>query len=161
MDKQTQRTAMIFAVLTTLNLAVIWGSSILPAEASSNQSSFITSILLTIFRNADVDALEYVVRKCAHFCEFAALGALSLGLTYTISKYDLRRTWSRTAIPVLGCLFATSTDEMIQIFSERGNSVSDVLLDFSGSLTAMCVVFITLLIVNSYRERTAISRDEQ
>ena len=159
MDKSARRTATVLAVLTILNLAVIWCSSLLSVEDSSRQSSFITSILITLFGNADFDALEHIVRKCAHFSEFASLGALSLGLTYTITKYDLRRTWSATALPALGCLLSASTDETIQIFANRGNSVSDVLLDFSGSVTAMCVFYIVVLIIRAKKRRDAPPED--
>lgn len=161
MDERTRRAAAILAALIFLNLAVIWGSSTLPMETSSQQSSFITSLLIAVFGGADHAALEHIVRKCAHFCEFASLGALSLGLTYTISKYDIRITWSRTAVPVFGCLLAASTDEMIQIFSGRGNSVSDVMLDFSGSLTAMFIFFVVLLIAGSRHDRSTDIDDGQ
>jgi VanZ family protein len=49
----------------------------------------------------------------------------------------------------LGFLSASAAlDETIQIFSKRGNSVLDVLLDISGGASAMlviCIVYIILL----------------
>ena len=39
-------------------------------------------------------------------------------------------------------LAAAVTDETIQIFSDRGSSVADVLLDFSGVLAATAAVWL-------------------
>ena len=150
-----KRAAAVLALMTALCAIFIWSNSLWSIEDSSNQSSFITSLLLNIFRDADFGTLQHIIRKCAHFTEFAALGAFSLGLTYTVCRRDLSFTWSATAFPVLGCLLVASTDETIQIYSGRGNSVSDVLLDFSGSLTAMCVFYIVLLIANRRKNGTA------
>lgn len=154
-SQKRNHTIKVLAAFTALNLVFIWTSSILSSELSSQQSSFIASILRYIFKNTDTDLLEHIVRKCAHFAEFACLGALSFGLTYAICEFDFRRTWAAAPLPVIGCLLAASTDETIQIFSSRGNSVADVLLDFSGSLTAIAVFCVVLLIIDAAKRRNA------
>lgn len=139
-------TTRIFAALTALNIAVIWFGSILSSDASSAQSAFIASLLGSIFPNVGLDVIEFTVRKCAHFAEFACFGTMASLLTYSVCAFDFRRMWSNMPAPVIGCLLVASTDEMIQVFTGRGNSVFDVLLDFCGSLTAMCVVTLALFI---------------
>lgn len=152
-SQKRNHTITVLAAFTALNLVFIWTNSILSIELSSHQSSFITSILQHIFRNADTGMLEHIIRKCAHFAEFACLGALSFGLTYAICEFDFRRAWAAAPLPVIGCLLAASTDETIQIFSDRGNSVADVLLDFSGSLTAIAVFCVVLLMIDAAKRR--------
>ncbi len=152
MDEQKRKRAVaVLSVLSLCNLAVIFGNSLLSRDDSSKKSSFIASLLAGIFRDADFDTLEHIVRKCAHFFEFFCLGALFICLLYFIVDLDLARTWSHTAFPCLGCLLAASTDEMIQVFTGRGNSVFDVMLDFSGSVTAMCIFFAAMLIYGRVR----------
>ena len=69
-----------------------------------------------------------------------------------MSRFDIRRTWSLTAAPFFGCLLTASTDETIQVFTGRGNSVYDVMLDFSGSLTAMGIFFAVVLICKRVKQ---------
>ena len=155
---KVQSTAVaVLSLLVAVNLFIIWSNSLLPADASSAKSGFLTSIIMRLLPSGvEFSAVEHIVRKCAHFCEFALLGALSLSLTYSVSAFELKKTWSYTAVPVLGCLFAASTDETIQIFVDRGNSVADVALDFSGSITAMALVYLVLLLISHRKKREAV-----
>lgn len=74
------------------------------------------------------------VRKAAHAVEFFALGA-TLFLTAVILHKRLRfqLVWNILAVS----LFVAVADESIQILSERGPRVQDVLLDFCGAVTAI------------------------
>ncbi len=156
MKKSNTQSAAVaaFSLLLALNLIIIWGHSILPPVASTTESGILTTFLMRILPiGDDFELVDMIIRKCAHFCEFSLLGALFLSLTYSVAEFDLKRTWSYTAIPVLGCLFTASTDEMIQIFSGRGNSVFDVMLDFSGSVTAIALTFVILLFMKRHRAR--------
>ena len=131
-------------------LCVIWGHSLLSISDSSQESSRLLSFILSAL-HIDVSAarfaaLEHIMRKCAHFTEFACLGAFSSAVAYFICGRDVGRTLSALPLPALCCLCVASTDETIQIFSGRGNAVSDVFLDFSGALTAMLIFACVLLI---------------
>ncbi len=155
-----RRSVIVLSILAALNLAVIWGNSFLSIADSSKGSSFIASLLKLIFRDTEFSRLEHIVRKCAHFFEFACLGTLSILLLFFIVGFDLRRTWDFISVPVFACLLASSTDETIQIFSDRGNSVSDVLLDFSGAMTAMAFFFVTVSIIKSVKRRRAVVAED-
>lgn len=74
------------------------------------------------------------VRKAAHAVEFFALGA-TLFLTAVILHKKLRfqAVWNILAVS----LFVAVTDESIQILSERGPRVQDILLDFCGAAAAI------------------------
>ena len=75
-------------------------------------------------------SLEGFIRKIAHFSEFAFLGAL---------LYALRAVNGRPA-PFTLLFFALAcgvTDETIQVFTRRGSSVTDVIIDFCGCVSGM------------------------
>ncbi len=122
-----QRKILPFAMFFLI-LVFIWGQSILPPSASDSQSHWIASYLVKWFGN-DVDYVNHIVRKCAHFTEFAALGAVSFWL------YG-KRKWGYVLAGMIGfgCAFL---DETIQIFSSRGPAISDVWLDLSGVLAGI------------------------
>lgn len=147
---RSKKTIYILAAVCAVNLAFIWGHSLFSVAESSSESSRILRFILSLFR---VDAspelfsrLHHILRKCAHFTEFACLGALSASITYCITGRDVSRAWTVVSLPMLFCLLAASTDETIQIYTGRTNSVSDILLDFCGSLIAIAVFFIVVLI---------------
>ena len=142
-------------VLVILMLAFIWCNSLLPGELSLKQSEGVLKLIeplvnaVTRVLNAagyDVDE-HLVVRKMAHFAEFAVLGALMFLL---FVKPDGR---SRYLLPAGLCLAAAGVDEGIQIFAvERGPALRDVLLDFCGSSVGiLAAAFVVLLVYYKLR----------
>jgi VanZ family protein len=73
-----------------------------------------------------------IIRKAAHFTEFALLGTLIMLLRIALKKP-----------PIFTMLFISLstavTDESIQIFNGRTDSVRDILLDFGGALTGIII----------------------
>ena len=68
----------ILTVLLVLMLLFIWGHSMVPAEASAAESGRVGA-LLTPFLELFVgkgNVTDHLVRKLAHFSEYAALGVL-------------------------------------------------------------------------------------
>lgn len=119
-EGKTRRT--LFTVLTVLWLAVIWGHSVMSADLSRQESGGILALLIGWFPFLT----DHIIRKAAHFAEFAVLGGLLFGAA------DGKRS---PAFPPLIGLLAAMTDETIQLFSEgRSGQISDVWLDFSGFL---------------------------
>ena len=117
-------------------LAFIWINSAMPGQTSGQLSGFVGKILGAIlpFLSPDSPNGAYLVRKIAHFSEFAALG-MSLG--WLFGMY-LRRRWPQMLLP-FGCgVAAACIDETIQIFSPgRYCSVVDVCIDSAGVLTGL------------------------
>ena len=83
-----------------------------------------------------MENIHGAVRKTAHFLEYALLGFLSTGLLLLL----LRHGWLKLPglyvwlIPALFCLLYAATDELHQMFADRGAQVRDVVLDFCGAL---------------------------
>ena len=125
----TRRRAVLTGLII-LALAFIWGNSLLPPEASWAVSEAVKAVLLALFPGGEAagegSGLPGVlVRKAAHFTEFALLGAL-------LRARQRGLPGERTA-PLLGGLLAALTDESIQYFTGRTSSVFDVWLDFAGA----------------------------
>ena len=91
-----------------------------------------------------VERLGMPVRKLAHMTEYAVL-AILLG-ALLVAWED--RNWRRPAIR-----WATS-DEIHQIFSNRGASVLDVMIDVVGALLGLCLLWGISALVRRLRHST-------
>ncbi len=120
----------VLTALILLNLAFIWGNSALPAGASNAVSQGMMGSLSRLFPFLAQEWFHVLLRKGAHFSEFALLGFLS----------GLRRpqtTWPEH----LGFGMAVAAvDETIQLYVPgRSSSLLDVWLDTAGFLTGAAV----------------------
>lgn len=122
MSNITKRT--IWLCLTFGCLAIIWGNSCLTGEESGEISG---GLMLWLSENLPgLIQKEYVLRKLAHFTEFALLGICLAG---TAKSFGL----SRSMAPFFGVLLCACVDETIQTFVPgRGPGLIDVWIDFSG-----------------------------
>ena len=118
--------------LMVVNVLFIWGNSCLPGSVSGAISPWVRNVLSFLFPGgaSDPDSGHGLVRKLAHFTEFACLGALFTWLFGMLSKPLL------IALPC-GFLVAC-VDETIQRFvPDRGPAFKDVLIDTSGVLVGI------------------------
>ena len=128
--KKNQSAKKILNWLIVFTLAFIWGNSLLGREASSSESSAVMELitpLLEVFVGRG-NVTEHLVRKLAHFSEFALLGA-EVMLRFLLMEKPFRRAGLLAASHGL---FAAFADETIQIFSGRGPMVQDMWIDFAG-----------------------------
>lgn len=128
---------ILLVVLIVLNLAFIWGNSAMVGEQSSAMSGGVMELLhklLPFFPEGEM--VQTVIRKLAHFSEFAMLGLLSSGL----AVLELER------IPagLLGVGLAVACiDETIQLYVPgRASSLMDVWIDASGFAAGLIVLLI-------------------
>lgn len=136
--------AMLLTAIASL-MILIFGFSGQTGEESGLLSALIakplTKIIVTF--NADITPLQqeqiyqqidFIVRKTAHFCEYALLGLL-LCLLF--------RSWGKlSAVPpwICGVLYAV-TDEIHQLYvPARTGKVEDVLLDAVGVFCGIMVI---------------------
>src|SRR4029434_6459570 len=86
-----------------------------------------------------VELVHLLVRKAAHFSEYAVLGLLSARAFMGSSRAGLSRYWFIAALLLIS-LYAFS-DEFHQSFvATRTSSVYDSLIDISAGLTALVVL---------------------
>ena len=135
-----RRLTILFGILTVLMVAFIWGNSIQTRDQSSGQSLSVLAWLKPLLDPSgriDDELFHILIRKTAHFAEFAALGLCVGGFTVNLGRLQGRRYIS---LPMLMTLGVAVMDEFIQIFSNRGSMVGDIVLDYCGGLTGMAVI---------------------
>lgn len=134
--KNTKNRKTILTVLIVLTLAVIWGHSMMPGDVSGEESGFVYRILkpvLDVFL-PDAWVTEHLVRKIAHYSEYAVLGTEMF--LYTLWFGEESR---RPANAFFCGLSVAFLDETIQIFSGRGSAVADMWIDLAGFTTALLI----------------------
>lgn len=124
----------VFWVLTAVWLLFVWGHSLLPASVSREESHHWLVLLQTWLPWLT----DYLIRKIAHFVEYAVLGALLFGAAGV--RHGL---W----LPPCFGLLAALADETVQLFAlGRAGMVEDVWLDFAGFLTGWILIALISLI---------------
>lgn len=133
--ERTQKKFRLCIVLILMNIGIIWGNSLLPGSISGAISGFVRDVLAALFGGGqqDPDAGHGLLRKLAHFTEFACLGGLLTWLLAMLQKPKFAA--------LLGGFLVACADETIQRFvPERGPSFVDVLIDTAGVVTGIIVL---------------------
>lgn len=131
-----KRWNIVLVLLLALTLAFIWGNSLLPRTESQEISrgllAELCAALETVGLHIDPQN-DHWLRKLAHFGEFALLGAELCALLFLNCRARPQG--------FVNCAFAglavAVTDEALQLISNRGSQVQDVLLDFAGFVTGL------------------------
>ena len=113
--------------------AFIWSRSLMSAEESAADSSRVAALIMRLFgMETQPEWLMFVIRKTAHFAEFAMLGLLWGGCSRTYG----RRLWPWGL--VVGAI-----DECLQFLSPgRAPMLMDVGIDTAGFLCGVAVVWV-------------------
>jgi VanZ family protein len=122
---------------------VAWACFVLFASSesfsASNTSRIIRPLLLWLFPGISEAALEgahFLVRKAAHFTEYALLALLGARAFHTSARAGLRRHWWLAAFALVA--FVALVDEYHQSFlPSRTGTIYDSLLDMTGGATAL------------------------
>lgn len=160
---------ILFCALTTLIsvliAAWIFSNSLETGTVSAGKSETVTenvqdavgviapSSPIATAKGEDFDRLHTFVRKCAHFLEFALLGA---SLTLTLFSYTRFKRFY--FLPVAVAFLVAATDEYLQSrTAARGSTLFDVLLDTGGAtagfLFALGVIGLVFLILKKRKKR--------
>jgi VanZ family protein len=111
----------------------------------NNTSHYFRPLLHWLFpriTEEQFDRIHHLVRKSAHFVEYAVLGTLvwrALHFDPAFSSYSSKRQiW----LAVICCMLYASTDEFHQKFvADRQPAVQDVLLDTCGASFGVLVIW--------------------
>lgn len=135
----------IFTLALVCSVAFIFQNSLQIAEASSARSQQAMQTLNGLLGALGTGPLsEHLVRKLAHFAEFALLG---FWFMLCLRVYT-RRFVRHTGWPLFFGLLVADLDELIQLYVPgRSSSVQDVFLDFLGVLAGLLVALLLLLFV--------------
>ena len=135
-------------ILTVLCMAAIFYFSSQPAVQSSGQSSAVTLLLQRLLHTEAIT--NHMVRKTAHFIEFAGLGFLT-----TCSVY---LSFKKMYLGVVIASLYAATDEIHQIFVDgRSCQLTDWMLDTVGIITGALIfsaVFCIIQRINKHKNQT-------
>ena len=128
-------------VLYIVYTLFIFSNSLQNAVESSGRSMAVLDIIDKIIGSGVIT--EHMVRKAAHFGEFALLGVIGIG------------TWRMYGFGVIYAAFTglltAVTDETLQLFSAgRSSQLSDVWIDFSGCLVGILLMLILIKAVKKH-----------
>ena len=135
---------IIGRLLLIVYVCVIYGHSLTPADLSSQESGFVLRVCRGVLAGLGLESAwltEHMVRKTAHFVEYAGLGVL-LAVNFRPWKGAGRPApggfWPRVRGALELALAVPFGDETIQLFVEgRSGQISDVWLDMSGALCGL------------------------
>ena len=146
---------VILGAAIIANMIMIFSFSSEDGEASGDRSHGVTENIVQVVvpdydqlppekQEEKVEEFHLPIRKLAHFCEFGLLGLLTAAFMNVLGK---GKRWLWWVIPAAFCLLYAISDELHQMFTERGPAVTDVLIDFSGSLLGVAVMNLILIFV--------------
>ncbi len=143
-SKENKKKIYILNALIVIMLIFIWGHSMVPAVQSSEESGYWATYLIPILKMFVGEKLvtEYLVRKLAHFSEYAVFGFIVSLRVKQSQKLDIKLIGKSE-----GASFLTAfLDESIQVVSGRGPMITDVWIDslgaFTGILICSLIVFV-------------------
>lgn len=125
----------LLTILILLNLALIWGNSMMTGLSSEAVSGGILELLGRFIPALLTEAGHTFLRKAAHFSEFALLALLFCGRHRLVHR--------STPPHLMGFGLAVACiDETIQIFTPgRASSLIDVWIDTAGFALGFVVIF--------------------
>ena len=168
MDKSIKKNKIFRVIMTVIILvtvAIIWGHSFMTPEMSTEESSFVKEIVEAVVQSVSHNEAfvipEVVIRKSAHFFEYAVLG-LELAILITINKSEsltddkkrglIKNIFSFYPTAFILSLLVASVDETIQYFTGRYSSFWDVLLDMTGASFSIGIFLLLRSLIRKKRK---------
>jgi len=140
---------MILIPIILLIICFIWSNSLEnPSESYHRSNEFLAyadKFLSSLLGNSHsfVVFFRSHVRKIAHFIEYGMLGTAAGASMVLFEKLKLRHFYNALSAAVIAAVI----DEYIQLYTFRGSSVKDVIIDFSGYTAGLIfAMFIAIVI---------------
>lgn len=140
MSTKTKKALKFLPMIAVMIFIFIF--SAMPGDESSRASGVFLKALVTFARELTkngisekaMGAMHLIIRKCAHFTEYAALGASAYYALFEIIK---KKIWLFGVPGLISFLYAC-TDEFHQYHVPgRYGTFSDVLIDLSGAVVGI------------------------
>jgi len=137
--------SIIFWLLTAAVMYIIFSFSSENGEQSKEVSEGVLSIIIEYLGNI---VSHNVLRKIAHFTEYAALGFCMSGAVYfTFNK-------NKFYIPLIPCVLYAASDEIHQYFvPERACRVFDVFVDSCGSSVGILIFLLIVFLIRKHKKQ--------
>ena len=164
-DTKRNKLKIIISILILLTVVFIWGHSFMTPEMSTEESSFVKEIVEAVVQSVSNNEAftipEIVIRKSAHFFEYAILGlelVILIVINRSLQSNDdkkrglIKKLLSLYPTAFVFSLLVGSVDETIQYFTGRYSSIWDVLLDLTGASFSI-LIFLLLRTIFLRRKR--------
>ena len=142
----------VLTLVTSAFLAWIFSNSLKDAAEYSAQSGTVLAFVQKILDALTGGALvvsSHVIRKLAHFSEYAMLGAL---LSFTYRAYTSGK--KKVFIPALVGFLSPFIDEGLQFFADgRAPMLSDVAIDLAGVVAGVLFAMIVFSLARRIARR--------
>ncbi|WP_448910863.1 VanZ family protein [Holdemania massiliensis] len=140
-------------ILVGLMVIFIFSNSAASASTSNGMSltvsEWVRPVLNTVGLHPETDFLNFVIRKLAHFSEYALLGVL-IGLAYRLQPWS----WMKGKVALLPFFIIPVLDENLQRFSSgRSCELRDMLIDSAGMAVGMMLVIALLMMLSSRKKQ--------
>ena len=150
MKRGHEKQLTVCLCLILLNLSFIWGNSLLPGPQSAEVSGGIMELLEELLESVAPNG-EHLIRKLAHFSEFACLGLLFAWLFQILGQ----SRFHVFTMPLLFGSMAALVDETLQVLTpERGPSVVDVWIDIAGVTTGILLLLLGLCLWQTRKSKS-------
>lgn len=133
-------------ILVILWAYIIFSFSNQTGENSGGLSIRITEFILNLFNlevnKETLDTLHFLIRKTAHFTEYAIFAIFIFNAVYNSFKLNLKYI---SLISFLSAALYSLSDEFHQLFiADRVGSLTDCIIDSCGALTGtlFCIIII-------------------
>ncbi len=129
---------------TCVLVLIIWGNSLVPGSGSGSLSLAVTELIRSLLEALSLPSAwvtNFLVRKTAHFTEYALLGICASQAVYA------GRGATRGALSALALFLVAvpAIDETIQLFVDgRLGQVTDVLLDCCGAAAGVALAYLVV-----------------
>lgn len=153
--KNNQKKIRFWLIVIVCNILFIWGNSLLPGSVSGAISKFVSHLVFqVILGQPETSGSGHgLLRKIAHFTEFACLGASLSRLMFWLKKPRV--------LALLGAFLVACSDETIQRFvPDRGPSFRDVMIDTSGALVGMILLLVGYAYVKRHKKQATEEESE-
>jgi VanZ family protein len=148
--KRTKKRMILSTALLIAMLTFIWGNSLTNGEDSGNLSGSIMEWINAFLRldESGAESLHHLIRKMAHFTEFACLGLL---LTWQFGMMGEKKG-HLICMPLFCGMAAACVDETIQVFvPDRGPGLKDVAIDTCGVAAGIGLLLLGHKIVRKFK----------
>ena len=140
-------------LLVALMVIFIFSNSAASAGTSNGMSltvsEWIRPVLNTVGLHPETDFLNFVIRKLAHFSEYAWLGCL-IAAAYRLQPWS----WMKSKAALLPFFIIPVLDENLQRFSAgRSCELRDMLIDSAGMAAGMFLAIVLLGIVGHQKKQ--------
>ena len=132
---------------------LIWRNSMDTAEVSSGKSERIVRWVNEVLFSGDAVLTEHLIRKVAHFSEYAVAGVLGW-LAFSVVWGAGRGIWQCLVNVCFAGVLTAFCDETIQLFVPgRNGQVSDMWIDFSGYIAGVICCMFGVFLCHVYLNR--------